>query len=244
MILLVGSSNDDILYFESILKNKKQVTILNQYTAYTGEILNQSIMLLKDVYSSYISSLVVSYVIEKYMAILVIAVGETQSFTPELKVGDICIARQTVIGDVNISDVANVAKGQLINLPQTFLPSTDISSSIANVIEARTMGRAKYCTFVSHNYHPENIDQLEMVVENNKFLGIEGNVVLSSEIGGIAIASKLHDIPYAAVSVVGRQLGVKNNIENYVNVLEQYANVGQAVVSVIGEIGRTDVVKQ
>lgn len=244
MILLVGSSNDDILYFQSILKNKREVSILNQYTAYTGEILNQSIMLLKDVYTSYVSSLVISYIIEKYMAILVISVGEVQSFTESLKVGDICIAKQTVIGDVNISDVTNVAKGQLINLPQTFLPSTDITNSIGNVVEARTMGRAKYCTFVSTNYHPESVDQLATVVENNKYLGIEGNVVLSSEIGGIAIASKLHDIPYAAVSVVGRQIGVKNNIENYVNVLDQYANVGQAVVSVIGEIGRTDVVKQ
>ena len=201
-------------------------------------------MLLKDVYTSYLSSLVVSYVIEKFMAILVISVGEVQSFSENLKVGDICIAKQAVIGDINISDVTNVAKGQLLDLPQAFLPSTDITNSISNVIEARTMKGAKHCTFVSTNFHPENIEQLNTVVENNRYLGIEGDVVLSSEIGGIAVASKLHNIPYAAVSVVGRQLGVPNNIENYVNVLDQYANVGSAVISVIGEIGRTDVVKQ
>ena len=56
MILIVGSSNDDILYFESILKNKKEFSVLNQFTAYSGEIFNQKVMLLKDMYSSYVGN--------------------------------------------------------------------------------------------------------------------------------------------------------------------------------------------
>lgn len=243
MILLVGSSNDDILYFESILKNKKEVSILNQFTAYTGEIFNQSVMLLKDIYSSYVSGLAVSYIIEKYMTILVIDVGEIQAYTDSLSIGDICIAKEVFLGDVNLTDVSKVAKGQIVGMPNSYIPSTEITASLANALHSRANASAKECAFISRNFHPENKDQLSSIAANDQVFGITDNTVLSSEIGGIAVAAKLHNIPFAAISVVGRKVGYKSNIEDYIHVLEQYTNVGKAVVSLIGEIGRTDVIK-
>ena len=244
MILIVGSSNDDILYFESILKNKKEFTVLNQFTAYSGEIFNQKVMLLKDMYSSYLSASVVSHVIEKYMVILVIYVGEVQSFTDSLNVGDICICRQSVICDVNVSDVTNVSKGQIPGFQQSFLSNAEITEAIYSALENRTSAPHRLCTYISTNYHPEDREKMNAVSNNGMIFGIAGEVVLSSEIGGIAIASKLHDVPYAAVAVVGRKIGFKSGIQEYLNVLEQYTNIGKAVISIIGDIGRTDVVKQ
>ena len=244
MILIVGSSNDDILYFESILKNKKEVNVLNQFTAYSGEIFNQKVMLLKDMYSSYLSAAVISHVIEKFMVILVIYVGEVQSFTDTLSVGDICICRQTVIADVNVSDVTNVAKGQIPGFQQSFLANAEITEAINRSLENRTSVPHRLVTYISTNYHPEDKEKMDAVSKNDMIFGIAGEVVLSSEIGGIAMASKLHDVPYAAVAVVGRKIGFKSGIQEYLNVLEQYTNIGKAVISLIGDIGRTDVVKQ
>ena len=85
---------------------------------------------------------------------------------------------------------------------------------------------------------------MDSVANNGMIFGIAGEVVLSSEIGGIAIASKLHDVPYSAVCVVGRKIGFKSGIQEYLSVLEQYTNIGKAVISLIGDIGRSDVVKQ
>lgn len=243
MILLVGSSNDDILYFSSILKNKKEVSILNQFTAYTGEIFNQSVILVKDVYSSYVSGLVTSYIIEKYMAILVIDVGEIQAYTDTLSIGDIVIAKDVYISDVNLTDVEKVSKGQIKGFQQSFQPSTEITNSISEALLSRSGINAKGVSYISRNYHPENKDQLNDIQENNKLFGIQEDTVLSSEIGGIAVAAKLHDVPFAAISVVGRKVGADSQIEDYLHVLDQYTNVGKAVVSVIGEIGRTDIVK-
>ena len=244
MILIVGSSNDDILYFESILKNKKEFSVLNQFTAYSGEIFNQKVMLLKDMYSSYLSAAVISHVIEKYMVILVIYVGEVQSFTDSLNVGDICICRQAVIADVNLSDVTTVSKGQIPGFQQSFLSNAEITEAIYSLLENRTSVPHRLCTFVSSNYHPEDKEKMDSVANNDMIFGIAGEVVLSSEIGGIAIASKLHDVPYASVAVVGRKIGYKSGIQEYLNVLEQYTNIGKVVISLIGDIGRTDVVKQ
>ena len=244
MILLVGSSNDDILYFESILKNKKEISVLNQFTAYEGEIFNQKVMLLKDMYSSYLSAAVISHVIEKFMVILVIYVGEVQSFTESLNVGDICICRSSVIADVNVSDVTNVAKGQIPGFQQSFLSNAEITEAIYSALENRTSAPHRLCTYIATNYHPDDREKMESVSNNDMIFGIAGEVVLSSEIGGIAVASKLHDVPYTAVAVVGRKIGYKSGIQEYLNVLEQYTNIGKAVISIIGDIGRTDVVKQ
>lgn len=243
MILIVGSSNDDILYFESILKNKKEVNILGQFTAYDGEIFNQKVMLLKDVFSSYVSSAVISYVIEKYLAILVIYVGEVQSFTDSLDIGDICICKQTIVGDVNVSDVINVSKGQIPGFQQSLFSNNEITEALKNALEIRSSSRPRNVTFINSNFHPDGKDKLDLVVQNDIILGVAGEVVLTSEVGGLAIASKLHDVPYAAVAVVGRKIGEEGNIDDYVKVLEQYANVGKAVISIIGDIGRTDVIK-
>ena len=243
MILIVGSSNDDILYFESIMKNAKEVTILGQYTAYDGEIFNQKVMLLKDIYSSYISSSVISHVIEKYLAILVIYVGEVQSFSDSLDIGDICICRQSVLGDVGVSDVAPVSKGQIPGFQQSLFSNNEITEALKSALEIRSSSRPRIATFVNSNFHPEDKSRLEYIVSNDMILGITGDVVITSEVGGIAVASKLHDVPYAAVGVVGRKIGYESKIDDYVYVLEQYANVGKAVISIIGDIGRTDVIK-
>ena len=104
MIIIIGNTNDDILYFSSILKNKQEETLLGKYTTYKGEIYNQEVVLVKGVYSSYVSSLIVSHLITKYLAILVISVGRCQAFSKNLKIGDVCITRSVICGDVNIPD--------------------------------------------------------------------------------------------------------------------------------------------
>ena len=49
MILIVGSNHDDVIYFQSALKDAKEEIILNKYRAYIGTILNQNVMVLQDV---------------------------------------------------------------------------------------------------------------------------------------------------------------------------------------------------
>lgn len=243
MILIVGSSNDDILYFESILKNKREVTLLNKYTAYTGEIFNQQIMLLKDMFSSYITSAIVSHVIEKYFAILVISVGTCQAYSSSLKMGDIVVAKHVMIGDVNLCDTNNVSVGQIPGFPLELVTSNEISNSIKDALSNRTFKHGSDATFISSNSHVSNKTELDSIAEEGKIFGETSNIVLSSEIGGIAIASILHDVPFAAVHVVGNKINNKSSIEDYVKVLDQYSNVGKAIVSVIGEIGRNDVLR-
>ena len=60
MILIVGSEHDDVLYFRSILKDAKEEVILNKYRALTGTILNQSVMVLQDIFTFHVTE---SYIV-------------------------------------------------------------------------------------------------------------------------------------------------------------------------------------
>ena len=66
MILIVGSNHDDVIYFQSALKDAREEIILNKYRAYIGTILNQNVMVLQDVYTSYVSGAILTHIIEKY----------------------------------------------------------------------------------------------------------------------------------------------------------------------------------
>lgn len=243
MILIVGASNDDILYFESVLRNKKEELVLNKFGAYTGDIYNQKVMLLKDMYTSYVSASVVSHVIKQYLITLVIVVGQCQAYSPSLKIGDVCICKQVVCGDVNLCDVANVAKGQIPGFLQSFLASTEISTSIEEALSNRTYVHANVCPFIARNAHVNNKEEINDIAIDNKVLGFNENIVFSSEVGGVAVASKIHDVPFAVIQVVGHKVGKTSTIDDYIKVLNQYSNVGKAVVSIIGEIGRSDIVR-
>ena len=49
MILIIGSHHDDILYFESVMSNKRTETVLDKYVVTIGTIFNQSVVLLDGV---------------------------------------------------------------------------------------------------------------------------------------------------------------------------------------------------
>ena len=65
MFLIVGNSHDDILFYETSLKNIREEIILNRYKALIGTINNQEVMLIHDIYTSYIASSILSYIIDK-----------------------------------------------------------------------------------------------------------------------------------------------------------------------------------
>ena len=65
MILILGSTHDDILYYESVMTERHEETIFGAYTIQIGKIYNQEVVLAYDIYTSYMSSLISNYIIEK-----------------------------------------------------------------------------------------------------------------------------------------------------------------------------------
>ena len=129
MILIIGSQHDDILYFESVMSNKKQEIVLGKYPVTIGTIFNQGVVLVSDVKTNYVSSALVLHLIEKYFVFLIFNVGRCVAFTHDIKPMDIVISKRVIAGDVDQVDEDNVKFGQIPGFEQVFISQDDIIDS-------------------------------------------------------------------------------------------------------------------
>ena len=244
MILIIGSTHDDILYFESVMTNKRQEKLFDIYPLQFGSIFNQEVVLAYDIYTSYISSLVTSYIIQKYFVVLVFAVGKCVSFTNDVKPGDIIVSKRVILGDVDQVKEANVKLGQIPHLPRSLESSEEVIGYITGALEKRSFARYDVATIISSNGILDKTEKVQHLMMNDYVLGHKTNIVFDCTSGGAFLASTIHKIPVVAVKVNERIIDTPSTADNYITVLKQYSNVGRAVVTCIGDIGRNDFLKE
>ena len=243
MILLVGNHHDDVLYFESKLRNKKEELIFNQFPFVTGTMFSQNIGILYGGYTNYINSLLVQHIISKNYVILVINVGKCVSISGEYAKGDMAIARRIYLGEVNQLGIEHASLGQIPKLPQYFNSDPYVLDLITNSFNRiSTIDNAPISTFISMEKNVENMEELQGISINGTFFGTTKNLILDNSAGGIALACYLNDIPFVATKVIEHKLGEKSTIDGYVKLLKKYSDLGKAVTSFIGEVSRNEVV--
>lgn len=245
MILIVGNTHDDIVYFDSIIRNKKNEVILKKFNATIGTIFNQEVMLLKDVYTSILSATIVTQIIEKYFILLVFNVGKCQALpNTGFKIGDVAVSRRITFGDVNVQNSGETQVGQIPGFPRIFEVQQDVLLTLINNLSTKTYSKYQECNFVSCDVQFDNEQELQFIKHDEYVLGFDRNIVFDNNTAGLAVAGYIHDIPVVAIKVVSNIIGKKSTTEDYLTVLKNYASVGRAVVSSIGDISRNDVIRE
>ena len=244
MILIIGSTHDDILYFESVMTNKRHEKLLDIYPLEFGSIFNQDVVLVHDVYTSYISSFITSYLIQKYFVVLIFVVGKCVSFHEEVKPGDIVVSKRVILGDVDQVKEANVKLGQIPHLPRSLESSEEVIGYITAALEKRSFSRYHIATFISTNGVLDQSEKIERISMNDYVLGHKSNIVFDCVSGGAFLAATLYQIPIVAVKVSEKLIDEPSTADKYIQVLKQYSSVGRAVVTCIGDIGRNDFIKE
>lgn len=244
MILIIGSNHDDVIYFQSALKDVREEVILNKYRAKIGTILNQSIMVLQDVYTSYVSSALLTYIVEKYYVLMVFCVGTCLAQTKNLKVGDIAISEFATFGDVDqIRMIKGTGLGQIPGYPQMFFSHKELIKNMEEALNSVGENNYTLCTFMNSSYYRRDKQLIEELSLEDSVANKNKNTVLDGTTTGIALACHLFDIPYLAVKIVEGQAGEKTSIEDYMKVLEQFGVIGKAIIVCIGELSRNDVLR-
>lgn len=242
MILLVGTTHDDILYFESKIRNSREEKIFKGITATIGTIYNQEVMLLHNVYTSYMSSTLITRIIDRYYVVLVFLVGKCVALSSDVKPGQIMVSKLIYFGDVNQYGKHESSLGQIPTLPR-FFEGDDYVLKVLESCFNRLYIHADYrlATFISKNIIVKDKEDIADISTNDIYYGIKDNVVFDSETGGAALACYLNDVPFLAIKVVEHSIGVESNIDSYIDVLAKYSDVGKALTACIGEITRNEV---
>ena len=243
MILIVGSQHDDILYFESVMSNKKQEMILGQYPVTIGTIFNQGVVLIDQVKTNYVSSALVLHLIEKYFIFLIFNVGRCVAFTHDIKPLEIAISKRTVAGDVDQVNEDNVKYAQIPGFEQVFVTQDDIIGYLSDAFEKRTYSKVKVSNFISTSVEYHRSEQVNHLKECEHLLGFANNIVFDSNSAGLALAASLKKIAFISVKVVERYIDGNKDINTYLKALKEYTNIGKAVVTCIGDIGHNEVIE-
>ena len=243
MILILGSTHDDILYFESVMTERHEETVFDTYKIQVGKIFNQEVVLAYDIYTSYMSALVTNYIVSKYFVILVFVVGKCVAFNTDFKTGDIAVSKRVILGDVDQVYETNSRLGQLPHFPRSFYTQDDVSDIVMNSLEKRSFIYHQTATFVSANTIYDDQDKYRNIYMDGYVLGHKRNVVFDCTSGGVSVACHIAKIPSISVKVVLKRVGEKTTSDEYISVLRRYSDVGKSIVSAIGDIGRNEIIR-
>ena len=244
MILIVGSNHDDVLYYESLLSSAEEVVILDKYHATIGRIANQETMVIQDVYTSVVSSMLIMHIIDKYFISLIINVGRCEAISDNLQVGDIALSEAVVFGDVDqIAAVKGTTLGQIPGYPRSFAIDNVVVRNMYNSMDKIIDKHFVPATFISSSFFRQSKEQVKNISKDEYIASLNKFIVLDGESAGIALTAQLNRIPFIAVKVVEAKAGNYTSLEDYLMVLEEYAPVGKAIVNFIGEISRKDILR-
>ena len=245
MIMIIGSQHDDILYFESVMSNKREEVVLDKYKVTIGTIFNQSVILVDQVKTNYVSSILTLYLIEKYYVFLVFVVGRCIAFTHDIKPTDIAISKYVLAGDVDqVNEEENVKMCQIPGFEQAFAFQDDVIGYLSSAFEKRTYATYKTANYISTSVDYHRIEQAAHFHECEHTMGFGEKVVFDCNSAGVAIACQLLKVPFISIKVVERYLDAPNDIETYIKSINQYINIGKALVTCIGDIGHNEVITE
>lgn len=243
MIVILGDTHDDILYFDSVLANKKQEVLMNRYKVSIGTIFSQEVIVVHEMVTSVLTSAVLSHILDKYYIDLVISVGRCISVSKHFKNGDIALSTKVIDANVDLSMFKDIGLSQIPGFDREFIVQDDILGYIASSLVKRERIDFHKVTFLSSDNLSS--DMLNYLKENHTiFAKSDEQFVIDHNSSGVAIASTLRSIPFIVVKVIENKIDQSSSLDTYSNVLSSYIDLGKAVITTINNIGRSDILEE
>lgn len=242
MIVIVGETHDDILYFDSVLANKRKETILGKYEISIGTIFSQDAIIIYNLFTSALASSVLMHLLDKYYVDLIISVGRCMTVSDVIKNGDIVVSSKVIDLNVDLTMFGDYSLAQIPGYERDFMIQDDILKYISNGLDRRLSIDYYHAIYLStNNMSQQMCDSLK---ERKEIFGLKNDLlVIDQNSAGIALVSELKETPFIVVKVAENNLSVVNNLESYANVLSKYIDLGKAVVSTINDISRSDILE-
>ena len=242
MIIIVGDTHDDVLYFETVLANRKDHTILDRYRISTGTIFSQKAIVIRDMSTSVLTSAVLMHLLDTEDVDLVIGVGKCIGISENLKHGDIALSNNVIDTNVDLSIFKDVGMAQIPGFSREFLVQDDIFGYLAsNIVKRPNIDYFRTTYLSTDNMSSDAIEFLK----NNKtmFAKADEKFVIDHNAAGIALACTLKDVPFIIAKIIETGLDNSQNLKTYSMVLTRYIDLGKGIISTINDIGRSDILE-
>lgn len=242
MIVIIGDTHDDVLYFETVLANKKEEILLNRFKVSIGTIFSQGVMVVSGMSTSILTSSVLTYILNNYYVDLVISVGKCLSASEKAKPGNIALCSEVIDVNVDLSTFKDVGLGEIPGFSREFLVQDDIFHYLAEALENRPNIDFNKSVYLSTDNM--SLDMVNYLKRNNGMFN-RGNecFVIDNNSSGVAVACTLRSVPFVVAKVIEYGLDQTQNLRTYTTVLKRYIDLGKGVISTINSIGRSDILE-
>ena len=242
MIVIVGDTHDDILYFETVLANKKEVEILDRFKISIGTIFSQEVIVVSGMNSSILTSAVLTHLFDNYYIDLVFVVGKCLGVAEHIKSSNVALSSSVIDADVDLSMFKDVGMAQIPGFQREFPVQEDIYGYLAESLEKRPAIDYVKSVFLSTDNMSR--DMIEFLKENKTiFFKNDEYFVVDHNSAGVAMACTLKNVPFIIAKVIETRLDQSGNLKTYSNVLSRYIDLGKAVITTINGIGRSDILE-
>ncbi|MCX5775693.1 MAG: hypothetical protein NTV44_04980 [Firmicutes bacterium] len=148
MILIIGTTNDDILYFKTKMNLASTELIAGKHEVYLGTYSGKEVCVTTSQFSNSLSAMITGLCLEKYHPYLVINVGSVHAIDETLHQGDLFLAERIYLGDVDLTPWGDLKYGQICDMP-VFYHSEYESLILSGIcaIDTEAGGIAAACHF-------------------------------------------------------------------------------------------------
>ena len=238
MILILGNSEDSILYIKTLIKNEEVFPLTKDISTYVGKIYGQDVCIAYTSYSSYASATISSILIAKYNPYVVIYLGDAMGLSKNLKVGDIFIADSIIASDLDVTrrDSSFVIHRLPFVNSKSYVVNPYLISTFTNLISTATINSIKVGTLVSANKYVVKSSEVDIKVED--IMAIKNSeVAYDNESAGVATACNLYDVPLIHVATISALADKKDTLLDRTKViLSNSVPIGKSIVSFMADI--------
>lgn len=242
MIVIIGDTHDDVLYFETVLANKKQEVILDRFKVSIGTIFSQDVLVIRDMVTNVLSSSILTHIIDTKIVDLVVCVGKCLAVSDSLKAGDIALSRNIIDANVDLSIFKDVGMAEIPGFSREFPVQEDINGYLAENLAKRPKIDFHRVAYLSTDNMSAYMFKF-LKEHKTLFSNAEEQFVVDHNSAGMALACTLHGVPFIAAKVIENSLDHNNNLKTYTNVLSRYIDLGKGVIETINNIGRSDILE-
>lgn len=242
MIVILGDTHDDVLYFETVLANKREEIIMNRFKISIGTIFSQGVIVLSGMSTSILTSAVLTYILNNYYIDLVINVGKCLSASDNAKPGNIALSAEVIDANVDLSIFKDVGMAEIPGFSREFSVQNDIFGYLAEAMENRPNIDFHRAIYLSTDNM--SLDMVKYLKEyKSLFFRSDEHFVIDHNSSGVAVACALKSTPFIVAKVIENGLDHTQNLATYSNVLSRYIDLGKGIISTINNIGRSDILE-
>ncbi|MFA5660012.1 MAG: hypothetical protein WC968_01260 [Bacilli bacterium] len=229
MILLLGTTPDDILYIRKKMKLVEKGALKGDHFYYVGEYGGKDICITYTGNSNLMSSIICTYMIRKFDPYLVISIGSCSSASKGLKQGDLFVAERVYLGVFDYNSVNDRHFSEAIHMAPYYVTEDsyiryveriNVSAGNYKLVRGPVLNVGKFYT---------DMNEVNKLIDNQEnFLG--GKIAIDTEMGGIVTCARFFGVPWLMIKAINYEIGEDEQLLTHVRVgVEAQPRIGAIV---------------